>query len=626
MNRIRRLKAAALIVGLVLLLGQAALAATVAVTRGPYLQTGTPTSIVVKWRTDVQTDSCVRYGTPVSNLTSTTCQTTATTDHEVELGGLWPNTKYYYSIGTTEGSLAGGKSSYFFFTAPRTGTSKPTRIWVIGDSGTASSRARAVRNAYLPFIRTRHTDLWLMLGDNAYPDGTDSQYQAAVFDMYPTVLRNTVLWPTLGNHDVHSADSSSQSGPYYDIFTLPKSGEAGGLASGTEAYYSFNYGNIHFVCLDSTGSNRSPSGAMLTWLKADLAATKQDWIIAYWHHPPYSKGSHDSDTDIQLRQMRQYALPILESYGVDLVLSGHSHSYERSYLLDGHYGTSDTLTSLMILDSGDGREDGNGAYEKPLGFAPHRGAVYTVAGNSGATEIGPLNHPAMYLSLDVLGSLVLDIDGNRLDAQFLNSTGVIQDHFTIKKDPVTVSFQDGVSPTSSYNGTRDNRLSQPAPDQNFGEEPTLWVEGDNGSLALLRWKSFTIPAGSTVKSATITLNVTDPTTGTYNLYALKRDWWEDYSNWNSYGPGHSWEIPGAKGTSDRGTAVLGTITAPSTGAYTITLNAAGIALVQSWVDDPRKNHGIIIDNPIVSDGMAFDSRGVPTASNHPKLTITYAPW
>src|SRR5438093_1333117 len=138
--------------------------------------------------------------------------------------------------------------------------------------------------------------------------------------------------------------------------------------------------------------------------------------------------------------MRQYALPILESYGVDLVLSGHSHSYERSYLLDGHYGKSNTLTSSMIKDSGDGHDDGDGAYEKPVALTPHKGAVYTVAGSSGQTSGGSLNHPAMYVSLNVLGSLVLDIDGSRLDAKFLNSSGSVKDYFTVKKDLGTSTF------------------------------------------------------------------------------------------------------------------------------------------------------------------------------------------
>src|SRR5207247_7645012 len=119
------------------------------------------------------------------------------------------DTQYYYSVGSTTTTLAGGDANHFFFTSPVTGTSKPTRIWVIGDSGTASSSAAAVRNAYTAYTGTRYTDLWLMLGDNAYNSGTDSEYQAAVFDMYPTLLQQTFLWPTLGNHDGQAANSAT---------------------------------------------------------------------------------------------------------------------------------------------------------------------------------------------------------------------------------------------------------------------------------------------------------------------------------------------------------------------------------------------------------------------------------
>jgi len=404
------------------------------VIRGPYLQTGTPTSVVVRWRTDAATDSRVSYGIAQGSLTSIVETPSLTTDHEVTLRGLSPGTRYFYAAGTTRGILAGNDATHFFVTASPVGTRTATRIWVLGDSGTADDNARAVRDGYVAFTGTRHTDLWLMLGDNAYRRGTDSEYQAAVFDMYPDMLRKSVLWPTLGNHDGRSADSATQSGVYYDIFTLPKNAEAGGIATGTEAYYSFDHGNMHFIVLDSFETDRSPSGAMVTWLRQDLLATSQDWIIAFWHHPPYSKGSHDSDKERELREMRENVLPVLEQAGVDLVLAGHSHSYERSVLLDGHYGDSDTLVPSMIRDGGDGRPTGDGAYQKPsLGPAPHEGAVYTVAGSSGKISGGKLNHPVMVVSLNVLGSLVLDVDGERLDATFLDSTGAVRDSFTIRK-------------------------------------------------------------------------------------------------------------------------------------------------------------------------------------------------
>src|SRR6185295_17874833 len=122
--------------------------------------------------------------------------------------------------------------------------------------------ARAVYDAYLAFTGARETDLWLMLGDNAYGAGFDHEYQNAVFDMFPALLRRTVLWSTIGNHETYGGSLADF--PYLHIFTLPKEGQAGGVPSGTERYYSFDYGNIHFVCLDAMTSLRSSDGPMAT--------------------------------------------------------------------------------------------------------------------------------------------------------------------------------------------------------------------------------------------------------------------------------------------------------------------------------------------------------------------------
>ncbi len=410
---------------------------TVVVNRGPYLQTQTSNSIIVRWRTNMATGSIVRYGITPDQLNQSEMVLGPTTEHSVRLKDLDADRKYYYSVGNALGELEGGHGTaeYFFVTAPVPGTPKPMRIWVIGDSGTGNSNARAVRDAYKTFSGNKPTDLWLMLGDNAYNTGTDAQYQRAVFETYPTLLQQVVLWPVLGNHDGISADSATESGPYYDIFNLPRAAEAGGLASGTEAYYSFDYGNTHFIALDSFETNRSVKGSMLTWLKNDLIANDKTWVIAFWHHPPYTKGSHNSDIEPRLMEMRNNALPILESYGVDLVLSGHSHSYERSMLINGHYGLSTTITEAMILNKGSGRADtADGAYTKKSRiWQANQGAVYAVAGSSGKVSGGSLDHPAMYISLNMLGSMVIDVNDTQLNAIFLDSKAMIRDYFTINK-------------------------------------------------------------------------------------------------------------------------------------------------------------------------------------------------
>ncbi len=396
-----------------------------AMSRGPYLQQGTPHSIVVRWRTDAPMGSKVTYGRG-GNLTQSVETAEQTIEHEVKLSGLQPDTRYYYSVGSPSGILASGFSQ-FFTTASI--IEKPTRIWAIGDSGTASPDAQRVWEAYEAFTGGRFTDVWLMLGDNAYNSGTDADYQRAVFDMYPGILQQNVVWPTLGNHDASPA--------YFNIFTLPTRGEAGGVPSGTEHYYSFEYGNIHFVCLDSSYSGRHASDPMCTWLRADLAENLKEWVIVFWHHPPYSKGSHNSDAEFELIEMRENIVPIIEDFGVDLVLSGHSHCYERSFLLRGHYGPSSTLKPSMVLNNGSGRSDERGPYLKAtIGSAAHQGTVYVVAGSSGWATFGSLNHPAMYVSYLRMGSLVLDVDGPVLDATFLTKDGTIDDYFTIVKGPL----------------------------------------------------------------------------------------------------------------------------------------------------------------------------------------------
>ena len=182
---------------------------------------------------------------------------------------------------------------------------------------------------------------------------------------------------------------------------------------------------------------------MLQWLEADLRATTADWIVTFFHHPPYSKGSHDSDIEERLIEVREQVIPILEENGVDLVLNGHSHHYERSFLLDGHYGFSDSFDpDVMALDHGDGRVDGDGPYTKQPG--PHQGTVYVVNGTGGwpGGAGAGLDHPAMYTASRELGSVILTADGGTLDLRFIDTTGTPLDWFTVVKEGLPL-FHDG---------------------------------------------------------------------------------------------------------------------------------------------------------------------------------------
>jgi hypothetical protein len=426
--------------------------------RGPYLQSGTPDSMIVRWRTDQPSSTSVYFGLSRTNLKFNARTHGAHTEHIVMLTNLTPNSRYYYALSsnTRDGTngpggtnIFGGTNTLFvnitnsFVSAPPPGTIKPTRVWVLGDPGTAKPLQRAVTDGFMKFNGDRDVDLWLMLGDNAYNSGKDSEYQNAVFATYHEMLRKSVLWPTLGNHDGGTADSVTQSGVYYDIFTLPTMGQAGGEMSGTEAYYAFDYANIHFICLDSHDTDRSTNGPMMRWLKADLAANTQQWTVVFFHHPPYSKGSHDTDSDkkddISSKEMRENFVSVLEAGGVDLVLAGHSHAYERSWLMEGHLGKSTNFSFSMIKSFGDGRLDHDGPFRKSnLTPTPGEGTVYVVAGSSGQTGGIKAVHPAMLLALNVAGSLALDVNGPRLTVTFVDPRGNSRDYFTMVRGSETV--------------------------------------------------------------------------------------------------------------------------------------------------------------------------------------------
>jgi len=480
-----------------------------------FLQQLSDTRVIVKWRGE---SDKLCFGRKQNALKRLVYATTTEGNHkEAIIEGLKPRKTYYYSVGGASKAPQGQS----FTTSPKKGRlprDRNTRIWIVGDSGTGTDEqpthqgeAAAVRDGVMQYIDEQDgepIDLFLMLGDNAYLSGSDYSYQQGVFNLYGDLMRGVATWSTIGNHEMGAADIdlcliADRNGvpiapcgtvvpnlpgvsissdpyswreptsvaptraPYLDIFSFPTNGEVGGVASGTEQYYSFDYGNIHVVNLDSQLSARDEVqlATMRQWLVDDLSANTQDWTIVMFHHPPYSKGhNHDSDEtehnmlDRPTWDMRNQFVPIFDDYGVDLVYSGHAHSYERSYYLNNHTGLSETYShgEHAELVDGDVTKPASGQGEEsyaqlsPTSWGIDNRVVYTVNGSSGKADSSAapfeawLLHPAHIVQaadtetpkrhgLAELGSVLVDVSKKSLTAKFIDVNGDVLDYFTITR-------------------------------------------------------------------------------------------------------------------------------------------------------------------------------------------------
>lgn len=472
----------------VLLLTGMADSAAQTLTRGPYLQMGNQTGVTIRWRTNIASNSRVTWGTSFGTYPNVVDDLTSVTEHIVRINGLAADTKYYYTIGSTTVTLQASNTNYVL-TAPASNTTRKLRFLALGDCGNASTNQFDTKNAALSYIGSNDIDGLLTIGDNAYNSGLDNEFQLEFFDIYKDDLfRYAKMYPGPGNHDYgnSSANTGVRNNAYYNSFTLPTAAECGGVASGTEAYYSYDIGNVHFVALDSYGREDAnttklydTSGAQCVWLKNDLAANTKKWVIVYFHHPPYTKTSHNSDTETgDLMLIRERFVRILERFGVDMVLCGHSHGYERSYLLKNYYNTP----ASPLLDAGfsavshtatgntqNALYDGSAnscAYTYNSGQYNH-GSVYVVSGSAGqlgGTSAGYPHNAMFYSNATNGGSFYIEVDENRLDAKFISYTGtgagvapLVRDQFTIFKDVntvtnITVAQNDVVDIAASWTG------------------------------------------------------------------------------------------------------------------------------------------------------------------------------
>ena len=170
------------------------------VIRGPYLQSPTENTIVIKWRTDVSCNSRVNYGTSLGNLNQIASSSVPKTEHTITLTNLLPSTTYYYEVGNTTSIFTTASEAYRFKTNPIPGVAVPTRVWAIGDFGKGNTEQVAVKNSFMQYDDSSKTDVWIWLGDNVYNDGTDEEYQTKLFELngFSNVFNWLPFWPSLG--------------------------------------------------------------------------------------------------------------------------------------------------------------------------------------------------------------------------------------------------------------------------------------------------------------------------------------------------------------------------------------------------------------------------------------------
>jgi hypothetical protein len=324
-------------------------------TRGPLIQNpaALTTTMTILWWTDVVGNSVVEYGLTPSLGQSVTvgqaasCEVgSAGTCHTVPLTGLQPGTRYYYRL-LTNGTQVLATTYFQTFKAP-TDTSE-LYFTIVGDWGQGSSAQGQIGNN----INADDPPLVMTVGDNAYTNGTQSDWDNNVFitQWKNGILRRGVFMPVLGNHDLNNVGASNwQSSVEIKMHALPRNANAGQ----EERYYSFDYGNAHFVVLDS-----NPPGINATqtaWLQADLAATTRKWKFVFFHHTPYScaNGIASIGSDHTVRDTWG---PIFEQAGVDIVFDGHDHSYERTHLMND-YNTGGPGTIYIMTGGGGASLDG----------------------------------------------------------------------------------------------------------------------------------------------------------------------------------------------------------------------------------------------------------------------------
>ncbi|UCF38800.1 MAG: purple acid phosphatase [Acidobacteriota bacterium] len=365
-------------------------------TRGPYLQMGETngkTGAYISWYTDSKADSRVDLSGP-EGIRQSFKGPAEVTHHIVHISDLVPATTYSYSIFSNGRRLAEGLT---FNTA--VDDDRPIRFAVFGDSGEGSIAQHEIANQ----VDSNHPDFVLHTGDVIYSNGSDRDYPRKFYEPYATILPYAFFMPTLGNHD----DNVSDGKPYLENFILPH-GEVDSGPISPEENYSFDWGNLHLVSLNTNRLETAPERfeqEVLPWLREDLLRTTKPWKMVYCHYPPYTDSRKDSDFE----QLIEMLVPILQEAGVDVVFNGHSHNYQRFKPL---------WNSQVSAEYG------------------KEGILYVLTG-AGGTDLDSVRASSRLAAWNAEehSFTLVDVNGTSLRLRQITRSGQTIDDFTLRKQP-----------------------------------------------------------------------------------------------------------------------------------------------------------------------------------------------
>lgn len=341
-----------------------------ALVKGPYVQNVQQHSMTIMWETEKPSVGSVEYWNDTTGK-QVVHTSDSSTIHEIALQNLTAESEYWYRTVS-----AGSESrTYSFQTAVE--KDSPFTFANYGDNKSGPSNHKQVAN----LILSKKPNLVMHNGDLVNRGGIDKQWNRLFFDPASDMMHSIPLFPVLGNHEDH-ADN------YYNFFSLPRN----------EQWYSFDFGNTHFVVLDSD-EDFLKQGNQIDWLINDLENNTADWTFAFFHHPPFTSGGNHYRRDRIYRKNLLH--PIFEEYGVDVVFNGHDHHYERIKPIVSRGGT--------------------------------RPVTYIICGNGGT----PMRYSrkldwTAYVER-VFGFVLVSIDGQRMRLQAVNIHDEIIDEILLDK-------------------------------------------------------------------------------------------------------------------------------------------------------------------------------------------------